>query len=224
MELVLLHESGQAPSGTSSWLALRPRLARHHHIRPSLAPHMARLSRWLAGRAVGVVLSGGGSRGLAHLGVLWALDDAGVPIDAVGGTSQVRRARLASLLFAGGSWSFCGHQPPPLGVLTVATPETIAHAHERQTGLPSDLRSFSSTRPLTSPCPDRYIIVCTSSTLTHMARFTCAVQGAFMAALCAQSLPFSAMQAAVRQYASHMGNVPRLLRDLTLPLLSGWAA
>lgn len=36
------------------------------------------------------MLSGGGSRGLAHLGVLWALDDAGVPIDVVGGTSQVR--------------------------------------------------------------------------------------------------------------------------------------
>ena len=37
-----------------------------------------------------MVLSGGGSRGLAHLGVLWALDDAGVPVDVVGGTSQVR--------------------------------------------------------------------------------------------------------------------------------------
>lgn len=34
-------------------------------------------------------MSGGGSRGLTHLGVLWALEDAGVPIDAVGGTSQV---------------------------------------------------------------------------------------------------------------------------------------
>jgi predicted acylesterase/phospholipase RssA len=42
----------------------------------------------MAGQAVGLVLSGGGSRGLAHLGVLCALDDLGVPVDVVGGTSQ----------------------------------------------------------------------------------------------------------------------------------------
>lgn len=47
-----------------------------------------RLSRWMAGKAVGLVLSGGGSRGLAHLGVLCALEDLGVPVDVVGGTSQ----------------------------------------------------------------------------------------------------------------------------------------
>ncbi len=47
-----------------------------------------------AGQAVGVVLSGGGSRGLAHLGVLRALDDAGVPIDVVGGVSQVNANML----------------------------------------------------------------------------------------------------------------------------------
>ncbi len=44
----------------------------------------------MAGKAVGLVLSGGGSRGLAHLGVLHALDTAGIPIDVVGGTSQAR--------------------------------------------------------------------------------------------------------------------------------------
>lgn len=42
----------------------------------------------IAGKAVGIVLCGGGSRGLAHLGVLTALEDAGVPLDCVGGTSQ----------------------------------------------------------------------------------------------------------------------------------------
>ena len=40
------------------------------------------------GKAVGLVLSGGGSRGLAHLGVLCALEDLGVPVDVIGGTSQ----------------------------------------------------------------------------------------------------------------------------------------
>ncbi len=54
-----------------------------------LLQDLARLGRWMAGKAVGLVLSGGGSRGLAHLGVLHALDDAGVPVDIIGGTSQV---------------------------------------------------------------------------------------------------------------------------------------
>ena len=53
-----------------------------------LSQDMGRLARWMAGRAVGLVLSGGGSRGLAHLGVLHALDDAGIPVDVIGGTSQ----------------------------------------------------------------------------------------------------------------------------------------
>ncbi|HVE67637.1 MAG TPA: patatin-like phospholipase family protein, partial [Solirubrobacteraceae bacterium] len=46
------------------------------------------LARRLAGRAVGVVLSGGGARGLAHIGVLEGLAEAGVTIDRVGGCSM----------------------------------------------------------------------------------------------------------------------------------------
>jgi predicted acylesterase/phospholipase RssA len=52
------------------------------------APEAARLARRLAGRAVGVVLSGGGARGLAHIGVLEALSEAGVVVDRVGGCSM----------------------------------------------------------------------------------------------------------------------------------------
>jgi NTE family protein len=44
--------------------------------------------RLLTGRAVGLVLSGGGARGFAHLGVVRALREHGVPIDLVGGTSM----------------------------------------------------------------------------------------------------------------------------------------
>lgn len=47
-----------------------------------------RLARRLLGRGVGIVFSGGGARGLAHLGVLQALVESGVPVDAVGGTSM----------------------------------------------------------------------------------------------------------------------------------------
>jgi NTE family protein len=46
---------------------------------------MARMARRLAGRAVGVVLSGGGARAFAHIGVLEKLQSAGVVIDRVGG-------------------------------------------------------------------------------------------------------------------------------------------
>lgn len=37
---------------------------------------------------VGVVLSGGGAKGLAHIGVLKAIEDAGIRIDYIGGTSM----------------------------------------------------------------------------------------------------------------------------------------
>jgi NTE family protein len=37
---------------------------------------------------VGLVLSGGGAKGLAHIGVLKVLEEAGVPIDYIGGTSM----------------------------------------------------------------------------------------------------------------------------------------
>ncbi len=37
---------------------------------------------------VGLVLSGGGAKGLAHIGVLKILEEAGVRIDYIGGTSM----------------------------------------------------------------------------------------------------------------------------------------
>ena len=38
-------------------------------------------------KKVGVVLSGGGAKGMAHIGVLKVLEKAGIPIDFVTGTS-----------------------------------------------------------------------------------------------------------------------------------------
>lgn len=46
-----------------------------------------RLARRLCGKAVGLVLGGGGARGIAHIGIIRALEEAGIPIDMVGGTS-----------------------------------------------------------------------------------------------------------------------------------------
>ena len=48
---------------------------------------LRRAVRWATGRAVGVALSSGGSKTVAHMGVLVTLLDAGIEIDAVAGTS-----------------------------------------------------------------------------------------------------------------------------------------
>lgn len=85
--LVLLHDEAQPmPRGTAAWLARRP-LAGHLHLRPTLDRDMARLARLQNRSAVGLVLAGGGARGIAHLGVLKALHEHGIEIDCVGGTS-----------------------------------------------------------------------------------------------------------------------------------------
>jgi predicted acylesterase/phospholipase RssA len=36
----------------------------------------------------GLVLAGGGARGFAHVGVLMALEEEGIPVDLLGGTSM----------------------------------------------------------------------------------------------------------------------------------------
>jgi NTE family protein/lysophospholipid hydrolase len=85
--LALIHPDGsRLPSNTQAWLASRA-VTRHHHVRWDRADDLGRVARFLAGRAVGVALGGGGARGIAHIGVLAALADAGVAVDFVGGTS-----------------------------------------------------------------------------------------------------------------------------------------
>jgi NTE family protein len=86
-ELVLLYDSRRdEPSGTAEWLA-RVAVEAHHHLDPRLQQDFARLSRMLTGQAVGLVLGGGGARGLAHIGVIRAIEEAGIPIDLIVGTS-----------------------------------------------------------------------------------------------------------------------------------------
>jgi lysophospholipid hydrolase len=46
------------------------------------------MCRRVTGLSIGLVLGAGGARGLAHLGVIRALEEAGVRVDLVGGTSQ----------------------------------------------------------------------------------------------------------------------------------------
>lgn len=60
---------------------------RHFHVRRHSSTDMARVARTLTGNSIGLVLGGGGARGMAHIGVLQALLEHNVPIDMIGGTS-----------------------------------------------------------------------------------------------------------------------------------------
>ena len=84
-ELILMHDGPVLAGAAARWLALHPGIALHHVCGDGDIPRIARL---LTGRGVGLVLSGGGARGFAHIGAVRALREAGVPIDLVGGTSM----------------------------------------------------------------------------------------------------------------------------------------
>ncbi len=98
--LVLIHDS-RDPSGTAQWLKPR-KIGRHHHVRMGSGDDFGRLARFLTGRALGLTLGGGFARGLAHIGVFRALAEAGLPLDAVGGTSM---GALIGGLWASG-WTY----------------------------------------------------------------------------------------------------------------------
>ncbi|HEX9941366.1 MAG TPA: cyclic nucleotide-binding and patatin-like phospholipase domain-containing protein [Thermoanaerobaculia bacterium] len=101
-ELVLLHrEPGRRPRDAARWLELWPFL-RHHHLRLFDPAGFGRLARFLDGSAVGLVLGGGGARGFAHIGVIRALEEAGIPIDRVGGASM--GAMIAAQYARGNGW------------------------------------------------------------------------------------------------------------------------
>jgi NTE family protein len=63
-------------------------LRAHHVVPDDDAEAPRRVARRLAGRSLGLVLSGGGARAFAHLGVLEVLGREGFVIDRVGGTSM----------------------------------------------------------------------------------------------------------------------------------------
>jgi predicted acylesterase/phospholipase RssA len=86
--LVLVHpKETRLPSGTQAWLSCR-QLDGYYHVRAGDPGDLARVARILSGRGVGLTLGGGGARGYAHIGVVTALRELGIPIDMVGGTSM----------------------------------------------------------------------------------------------------------------------------------------
>jgi predicted acylesterase/phospholipase RssA len=84
--VLLQPDEASRPAGTAAWLDGRT-IAAHHHVRLSSDADLRRLARRLTGKAVGLVLGGGGARGFVHIGALRALAEAGIEIDAIGGAS-----------------------------------------------------------------------------------------------------------------------------------------
>lgn len=86
--LVLLHDpTTLEPTGTARWLDLRE-VDNHVHLRNDRDADYERLARLLTGHAFTIVFGGGGARGFAHIGAIRALEEVGIPIDMVGGTSM----------------------------------------------------------------------------------------------------------------------------------------
>lgn len=138
-ELILLHkDQDKKPKDTTSWLNIRSWCSSHHHIRcpqrmfvrkisriediyselsRTLPPNdndFARLARFITGTSIGLVLGGGGARGAAHLGMIKAIREAGIPIDMIGGVSigafmgalWAQEADLTRVTQLARNWSF----------------------------------------------------------------------------------------------------------------------
>ncbi len=83
-----MHPNGtQRPQNTLRWLEHRD-VERHWHVRVDTPGDFERLARFAAGRAIGLVLSGGGARGFAHVGIIQTLQEAGIPVDMIAGVSM----------------------------------------------------------------------------------------------------------------------------------------
>jgi NTE family protein len=89
LDVVLLHFNGVRQAATPQEWCDAAEASRLFHWRQDHEREDAeRLARTLAGRSIGLVLSGGGSRAYAHLGAIRALREAGVRFDFLGGASM----------------------------------------------------------------------------------------------------------------------------------------
>lgn len=88
LELVLLQDPALTEArGTLSWLTPRPQTY-VHHVRDGSASDIASATRRIMGCAIGIAFSGGVGFAPAHLGVVRAMNELGLPIDIIGGTSS----------------------------------------------------------------------------------------------------------------------------------------
>src|SRR4051794_3656283 len=87
-DMVMTSDGSEPHELLDAWVeALQPRSVRLVPEQGGDAPGIESLARRLAGRSTGLVLSGGGARAFAHVGVLTGLLEAGVKVDRVAGCS-----------------------------------------------------------------------------------------------------------------------------------------
>lgn len=87
-QLILLQDKNTVhPTSTASFMQRRV-IEDIHHVQLARPETILRMIRILLNRSFGLVLSGGGLFGLAHLGVIQALEENKIPIDAIGGVSS----------------------------------------------------------------------------------------------------------------------------------------
>jgi len=86
-DLVLLQEAGASRPAPAHPSLCRLPVDQRLQVRDRNQADLQRVMRTAGGRAIGLVLAGGGARGFAHLGAIQALHEYGIPIDLVGGTS-----------------------------------------------------------------------------------------------------------------------------------------
>lgn len=100
VEFVLLHgEQRVECTEPLAWRALALSQFHHHHVGALSAGLLRPLVRRVTGRALGLVLGGGGARGFAHVGLLRAMNERGLPIDLIGGSSM---GALVAAFYASG--------------------------------------------------------------------------------------------------------------------------
>ncbi len=88
IDLILMQRQDCAlPKGSEIWLRAAP-ANRLFHLKEDSRRDIARLARTLVGQSLGLVLSGGGARAYAHIGVIRALHEKDIPIDFIGGASM----------------------------------------------------------------------------------------------------------------------------------------
>ncbi len=88
VDVVLLHHGMDRVAATTNEWRTACEASRLFHWRGLEDEDAARLARVIARRSIGLVLSGGGARAYAHIGVVRALREAGLPFDIAGGTSM----------------------------------------------------------------------------------------------------------------------------------------
>ncbi|MEM1106415.1 MAG: patatin-like phospholipase family protein [Pseudomonadota bacterium] len=88
IDVVLCHNKGERPASAPEEWRDAAGATRIFHWTGEAPATAARLARVMAGRSVGVVMSGGGARAYAHIGAIRAIRERGLPIDFVGGSSM----------------------------------------------------------------------------------------------------------------------------------------